>query len=80
MGVFNSKTTNYTTGYSAMQDYMMGQLKNSTTGASVQPIPLFSSSWVALYHYFRQSLDRKREGQHARYAGDHARRRDETRH
>ena len=39
----------------------MGQVKNSTTGAAVQPVPLFSSSWVALYHYFRENYGKKRE-------------------
>jgi len=39
----------------------MGQLKNSTTGAAIQPVPLFASSWVALFRHFQENLGKKRE-------------------
>ncbi len=40
----------------------MNQLKNSTSGEIVHPEPLFASIWVALYCYFRNSLDKDRAG------------------
>lgn len=39
-----------------MQEYIMNQVKNNMNSAVVQPVPLFASSWVALFCYFRNSL------------------------
>lgn len=39
----------------------MGQMKSFSTGAAVHPVPLFASSWVALYRYLRQNFGRNRK-------------------
>jgi hypothetical protein len=33
-------------------------MKNGMTGATAQPVPLFGSSWVALYCLLKESLSR----------------------
>jgi hypothetical protein len=39
-----------------MQELTMNQTKNSFSGVTVHPIPLFASSWVALFCLLRSSL------------------------
>jgi hypothetical protein len=43
-----------------MQDYIMNQAKNNMNTALVQPVPLFASSWVALFCYLKDSLANSR--------------------
>lgn len=38
----------------------MNQIKHSISGVIVHPVPLFASSWVALYCYIRNILDKDR--------------------
>ena len=39
-----------------MQDITMNELKNSMSGAIPRPVPLFASSWVALFCLLRSSF------------------------
>jgi len=39
-----------------MQELTMNQTKNSFSGVTVHPIPLFASSWVALFCLLRNNL------------------------
>jgi len=39
-----------------MQEFTMNQLKNSMNSVVVHPVPLFASSWVALFYLLRTSF------------------------
>ena len=43
-----------------MQELTMNQVKNSMNGVLVHPIPLFASSWVALFCLLRSNLAKSR--------------------
>ncbi len=38
----------------------MNRCKHNISGVIVDPVPLFASSWVALYCYIRNILDKAR--------------------
>jgi hypothetical protein len=44
-----------------MQELTMNQYKNSMNGVTVHPVPLFASSWVALFCFLRNSLAKGRD-------------------
>jgi hypothetical protein len=43
-----------------MQEFMMNQSKDSVTGVIVHPVPLFASSWIALFCFLKDSLGQSR--------------------
>lgn len=48
----------------------MNQLKDNTDGVISRPVPLFGSSWMALYYFLRNRL----AGQHDKSQADESRR------
>ena len=53
-----------------MQEITMNQLKNNMTDGAAHPVPLFASSWVALYCLLRNSLAKSRSEANAKVEND----------
>ena len=62
-----------------MQELTMNEFKNGMSGVTVHPVPLFASSWVALFCFLRSSLAKGRD-ESVSEIGDKHTEVDETRH